>query len=236
MENFIEINYEKNMSMLSQAVKYCETNFLHEDLINELALDNELKKQLCIILISKLNSQTEANLLVSNLTGKSGPIREAASAKILDLISDENYRRYFQGESILDVFVKAITDINPSVSRSLIEIVKFVDNTDYLYKNLIAEINKTLAELSEIKQNKSYVANKKNFNLYWNLEAIISISAKINPQKELAKILEVTAMSNDYTIREKTAQVLSLFDNFIFDNAKNILKYDNNIYVKKYID
>ena len=236
MENFIEINYEKNMSMLSQAVKYCEINFLHEDLINELALDNELKKQLCIILISKLNSQTEANLLVSNLTGKSGPIREAASTKILDLISDENYRRYFQGESILDVFVKAITDINPSVSRSLIEIVKFVDNTDYLYKNLIAEINKTLAELSEIKQNKSYVANKKNFNLYWNLEAIISISAKINPQKELAEILEVTAMSNDYTIREKTAQVLYLFDNFIFDNAKNILKYDNNIYVKKYID
>ncbi len=235
MENFLEINYEKNMSMLSQAVKYCETNFLHEDLIKELALDNDLKKQLCLILISELKSPQEADLLVSNLTGKSGPIRETASFKILDLISNKQYNGYFQTQEILDIFTKAITDINPSVSRNMIEIIKYVDNADYLYKNIINEIKKTLDEIKEVKQNKSYALNKKNFNLYWNLEALISLLDRIPATDELLDILKITALSIDYTIREKTAKAAANIKNKKFEVIKDILKNDNNIYVKKYI-
>ena len=44
MENYLEINYEKNMQMLSEAAKYCEENFLHKDIIKILQEDNDLKK------------------------------------------------------------------------------------------------------------------------------------------------------------------------------------------------
>ncbi len=237
MKNILEINFEKNMAMLSLAFKYCETNFLHEDLIKELYFDNDLKKQLCIILISKLNSQQEADILAANLTGKSSPIRETVSFKILELISNKMYKKYFQKDEILDIFTKAVTDINPSVSRNLIEIIKYIDNSEYLYRNIIQEINNVLSEIQLISPNKSYIMNKKNFALYWNLEAIISMADKIYPKDELIQILKVTAVSNDYTIREKTAKALFCFQNTNeqFLEVKDLLKNDNNMYVKKYI-
>lgn len=237
MENYLEINYDKNMKMLSQAIAYCETIFSHDDIITVLLGEDDLKKQLCLIELKSLNSQEEADILVSNLTGKSGPIRETTSYKILELIKDDKYRFLFQKKEILDIFVKAITDINPSVSRNAVEIISYVDDSQYLYNLILAEIKYTLSQMEDIKQNRSYVANKKNFNLYWNLEAIISISSKINPCGELLEILKETALSNDYTIREKTAktakQLCSLDNDFLC--ILDILKNDDNVYVLKYV-
>ncbi len=237
MENYLEINYEKNMVMLNQAMEYCYEDLSHQDLIKELLSDNDLKKQLCIIKIQQLNSQSEADILVSNLTGKSGPIRETISFKILELIKQEAYCKYFQKEEILDTFVKAVTDINPSVSRNTVEIIKYVENAQYLYASLIAEIKKTLNEMQDIQQVRSYDTNKKNFNLYWNIEAIISIGSKIQADEDFFLILKQTACSNDYTIREKTAKaahVLSLQDNR-FKVVLNLLSNDSNVYVQKYL-
>ncbi len=238
MENFYEINFEKNMNMLSQAVKYCETDFLHEDLINELYLNNDLKKQLCIILLSKLSSQNEADALVHNLTKQPGPIRETVAFKILELIKNPEFQIYFQTRGISDTFAEAITDINPSVSRYMIECIKYLNNPQHLFNNIINKIKITLNELPETKKIKSYDLNKKNFNLYWNLEAVIALSDKISPNDELLDILKITALSNDYTIREKTAKAAKYFSvqNPKFTIVKDLLKNDNNIYVKKYID
>ena len=237
MENYLEKNYEKNMQMLSDAVKYCEENFLHEDIINILYTDDDLKKQLCLIELSKVNSQKEADILVFNLTGHSGPVRETASYKILDLIQKKEYNSYFQTEKIRETFVKAIVDINPSVSRNAVEIIKYVDNAEFLYEEIIKEINKTLESLDDIKQNRSYIANKKNFNLYWNLEALISLSNRINAGNELIEILQKTALSNDYTIREKTAKAAVEFvkTNKNFNVVIEKLKDDENVYVKKHL-
>jgi hypothetical protein len=237
MENYYEINYEKNMQMLSQAIKYCEENFLHEDLINELYNDNDLKKQLCLIEIKKLNSQKEADILVENLTQHSGPIRETTSFKILELIKDDNFKHYFQTKQIINIFVKAITDINPGVSRNTVEIIQFVDNSDYIYSLIIKEIKETLSKMEDIKQTRSYNANKKNFNLYWNLEAIINIADKLTFTDDLLEILKETALSNDYTIREKTAKVAKKlsFQNKKFNSILKLLAEDTNIYVQKYL-
>ena len=49
--DILEQNFHHNMSMLDNAIKYCEKNFLHDDIINELYNDDDLKKQLCIFLI-----------------------------------------------------------------------------------------------------------------------------------------------------------------------------------------
>ena len=133
---------------------------------------------------------------------------------------------------IIDTFVKAITDINPSVSRYTVEFIKFVDDVDYLYKRIIEEIGITLSNIDETVKNRSYVQNKKNFNLYWNLEAIVSLSSKIQLEQELTNILLKTALSNDYTIREKTAKVASLLQ---VSPVLDLLKDDENVYVKKYL-
>lgn len=237
MENYLEINYDKNLKMLLQAFSYCEANLKHEEIINELLGDNDLKKQLCLIELNTLISQSEADILVSNLINQSGPIRETASFKILEFIKDEKYRHLFQKREILDIFVKGITDINPSVSRNVVEIITCVDDWEYLYSSILSEIKTTLSKFDDMQQERSYVTNKKNFNLYWNLEAIVSISSKLKPDNLLLEILTQTALSNDYTIREKTAktaQVLSK-ENVEFIKILNILKDDNNIYVLKYM-
>ena len=216
----------------------CEENLSHNDIIEVLKGDDDIKKQLCLINLSTINSQEEANTLVFNLTGKSGPVRETAAYKIGDLISKEEYTKYFQTKEIINTFIKAITDINPSVSRATVEFLKYVENTNHLYKGILLEINNTLEQIDIEAKNRSYVQNKKNFNLYWNLEAIISISDFISPAEELLGILKNTASSNDYTIREKVAKAASIFTikNPIFNQIIEILKDDTNIYVKKYIN
>ena len=237
MENYLEINYDKNLKMLLQAFSYCEAKLKHEEIINELLGDNDLKKQLCLIELNTLISQTEADILVSNLINQSGPIRETASFKILEFIKDEKYRHLFQKREILDTFIKGITDINPSVSRNVVEIITYIDDWEYLYNSILSEIKTTLSKFDDMKQERSYVTNKKNFNLYWNLEAIVSISSKLKPDNLLLEILSQTALSNDYTIREKTAKTAQVLakKNVEFIKILNILKNDNNIYVLKYM-
>ncbi len=238
MENYLEINYENNIKILSLAYKYCQEKFLHDEIIEILSGDDDIKKQLCLIELDCVNSQKEADILVWNLTGKSGPVRETASFKILDLISQTEFKNFFQTKEILNTFVKSITDINPSVSRNAIEFIKYVDDYKYLYNEILKEIKITLSNIDETSKNRSYVQNKKNFNLYWNLEALASISDKVIPTSELQRLLVKTALSNDYTIREKTAKVAYSFSlkNNNFKKIIELLKDDNNIYVKKFVD
>lgn len=238
MENYLEINYENNIKMLSLAYKYCQENFLHDEIIEILSGDDDIKKQLCLIELDCVNSQKEADILVWNLTGKSGPVRETASFKILDLIFQEEFKSFFQTKEILNTFIKSITDINPSVSRNAVEFIKYVDDYEYLYNEILKEIKITLSNIDETSKNRSYVQNKKNFNLYWNLEALAGISDKVVPTSELQGLLEKTALSNDYTIREKTAKVAYLLSskNSKFKKIIELLKDDNNIYVKKFVN
>lgn len=232
MENYLEINFEKNMKMLSQAIMHCEQELSHEQIIEVLKGDDDIEKQLRLIELQEIKSQEEADILVFNLTQHSGPVRETAAYKISELIANNEFCKYFQTNKIMDTFVKAITDINPTVSRNAIEIIKHVENTEYIYEKIIEEINTTLAQLDIETKNRSYVQNKKNFNLYWNLEALISIAERIQPNNKLSEILKITAQSNDYTIREKTAKAANIFK---LSEILEILKSDTNVYVKKYI-
>ena len=96
MENYLEINYENNMKMLSEAIKCCEDNYSHEDIIEVLKSDDDIKKQFCLIELKSINNQEEANILVHNLTNHSGPIRETSAFKIGELIFQNEYKKYFQ--------------------------------------------------------------------------------------------------------------------------------------------
>ena len=235
MEDYSEL-YENNMQNLNHAIDCIGVKYTHEDLINELLSDDDIKKQLCIIEIKEINSQKEADLLVYNLTGKSGPVREAASFKILELIKRTDYKHYFQTENIINTIVKGITDINPTVSRNMVDAVIFIDNFEFLINRIIVEIKQTLASMEDIKQNHSYKANKKNFNLYWNLEALSNLSDKININNDIVNIIKIVSNSNDYTIREKAAKFICTVQNSIFNDIAEILKNDVNIYVRKHFE
>lgn len=233
MENL----YENNMKTLSKAIEYCDMVFSYDEIINILSSDDDIKKQLCIINLNCINSQADADILVDNLTLHSGPIRETVSFKILELIANPDYKKFFQTENILNSFINAVADINPSVSRNTVEIIKHVSDSQYIYLNIINKINNILEKTDNEVKNRSYIQNKKNFSLYWNLEALISISDKVKADVELFKILEKTAISNDYTIREKTAKTANVYlkNNSKFQKILDILKDDLNIYVKKYL-
>ena len=179
--------------------------------------------------LKRINSQNDADILVYNLTNQSGPVRETASYKILDLIKTTEYNKFFQTIPIFDNFIKSITDINPSVSRNAVEIIKYVKNPQYIYESLIKSINLILEKHSLETKNRSYVQNKKNFALYWSLEAIISLGEYIKAGEELINILNITAKSNDYTIREKTAKAANIFK---LTKISEILKNDTNVYVQ----
>ena len=47
--------YENNMKTLSKAIEYCDTAFSHEEIINVLSSDDDIKKQLCILNLNNLN-------------------------------------------------------------------------------------------------------------------------------------------------------------------------------------
>ncbi len=243
MKDYSEL-YENNIKTLALAIDYCEQEYSHEDIIKELLSDNDIKKQLCIIELKKINFQEDANILTQNLTGKSGPVREAASYKILEMISNDLYNKFFQTTEIINILTKGITDINPTVSRNIIESIIYINNTEYLINNIINEIKITLNNIDDKSRSRSYKNNKKNFNLYWNLEALINIFSNLEDKnytisqsiiENIIKIIEITYKSQDYTIREKTAKLIcTLKHNNSLENIIISLKNDNNIYVKKH--
>lgn len=232
MNDYCKTDYNKNLEMLSIAAEYCAEQFNHTDIINCLSGNDDLKKQICLIELSYIENQNEADILADNLTGQSGPIREAASYKILELIQKDDFKPFFQTEDILNSFSKAVIDINPSVSRNAVRIIKYADNKKYIYNNLIEEINRTLSDIESLKDKHSYAANKKHFNLYWNLEALSSLADSLEADWQLLKILEKTAFSHDYTIREKTAKAAKAFN---VQHILELLKDDSNMYVRRYL-
>ena len=102
------------------------------------------------------------------------------------------------------------------------------------------QTEKTLDELSiftkegkfrenKEKSQKNHAKNKLTFNLYWLLEAISVLD--VNKIENLEKILTKTSSFLDYTIREKTALILSKMKNPPPELLQK-LKQDENIYVK----
>ena len=229
---FCGSGFDQNMQMLDEAFGYCNENFGHEKIISALCCGNDLKKQICIIELNCINNQAEADLLMFHLTEHSGPLRESASFKILELIQNDKYRRFFQTKSIYDIMLKSVTDINPAVSRNACGIIKYADDAEYILNGLISALNKAFEESENTKKQHAYTVNKKNFGIYWNLEALSSAAAKAGILKRSAFVLaavEKAAAANDYTVREKAAKAACAYK---LENIVNMLKSDNNMYVR----
>lgn len=236
MKNYSDAYISSNMELTQKAYSYCLDDFSHEELVKELLSDDEIKKQLCIINLKNITSTKEAETLISNLTGKGGPIREVTAIKINEFMNSTDLSIYFQSDKIIDTLIKAITDVNPTVCRNIIDCLDRIENKQYLKQNLFKKIFTILDELKEFRQIKSHLLNKKTFNLYWCLEALINIIPFTGGDKDFEAILVSTCDFNDYTIREKTAKILSMTQdkNATIEELTEKLKNDENIYVRRY--
>ncbi len=209
--------------------------------LNEKYMDEDFKKIFEIIDLKSVNSIEDANELIFYLTDCANPLREACSLKLEEICP--KYFQYFLNEYSKQKLLKAITDINPNVSRAICSIFsKTKEIADYIELDVILAIKNLLIEIEDyenenkdffrnsIRNTKSHAKNKKLFALYWLLEALFfCFSGKYNA--EVLELLNVTINFNDFTIREKTAQLLQKTKDVPLELLKKA-KHDQNFYVK----
>ena len=100
------------------ACKMSEQDFSHEELISMLQIGNIPEKQIAALKITKIKNSDEAKILMNNLTGCDGKIREAVALKINQLLNQDNkIKRLFISESSPKTFADATIDINGNCSR-----------------------------------------------------------------------------------------------------------------------
>ena len=74
--------YETLDENFTQALKLYEQDYSHEELIKLLESGNIVQKQIAALRLEGINSDSDADILISNLTGQDGKIREAVSLRL----------------------------------------------------------------------------------------------------------------------------------------------------------
>ena len=223
---------------IEKAALLCEKDYSHDEIIDILKTEDDFEKQICILNLNTLKNQSEADLLVHQLTGHTSLIREAAASKICEFIqTNPLLKKLFLAEKILDDILKAVNDINPNICRMICAAlpILFEEKTEkkgYFLNKLYRHFEDIFNELEKLKRSNWYT--KKLFNLYWGLEALALLNPSVDERLEC--ILCKAAAIKEYTIREKTAMVLALLPETSakINEIKQNLKADTNFYVKRY--
>lgn len=211
----------------------------HSELISMLKTGNIVQKQLAALKLDKVSNQEEAQILIDNLTGQDGKIREAVSLKISELMQNKTISELFQPEKNLETFLDAIIDINGNICRNIISALSNLKYNKKFCEIFTLELLKRTLKLAEYIQKfdfqeGKYKVNKEVFKLYWYLETI-SQFAEFVEETLLKEILNITKSINEYTIREKTAKILTrTFKDEEFAKMRELLKNDTNYYVRRF--
>ncbi len=226
--------FNADESLIKNAYFAAEKNYTKNEILKILSEENEEIKPPAIFNTISIDNEKELNLFLSHLTNRDGRIRESISY----ILNELSPCSLFSKKEQFLILVDAICDINPNVSRNIISLIKKNDEIkEKISPFIIERTNKTLSELSlylrsHFKENaeksaKNHAKNKLTFNLYWLLEGIVA-SDSCDLSNE---IIVKTGIFLDYTIREKTAEILSKMKNPPSDLLIK-LKNDENIYVK----
>ena len=231
--------YETLDENFNKAVELMNKELSHEELISMLKNGNIAEKQIAALRLDTINSEKDADILINNLTGQDGKIREAVSMRINEFMSNPDLLPFFENTKSYDIFLDAIIDINANICRNIISAISNMKNncefSSYFTRKLT---QKTSALLEVIKdfdfQEGKYKVNKEVFKLYWCLETLYHFTEKVD-FAELKKILLTAKDINEYTIREKTAKILTKhFSDPDLENARQELKNDPNYYVRRF--
>ena len=96
-----------------QALEMVEQDFTHEELIRMLMNGNIPQKQIAALMLDYLSDETEANVLLSNLTGCDGKIREAVALRINRFLTEtpECAKLFTNAEIFADAIMRIHDDI-----------------------------------------------------------------------------------------------------------------------------
>lgn len=226
LDNSLETNFNTAMKLSSEEYDY-------KQLIGYLYSGSIVERQFAAFELKEIKSEDDAKILVSNLVGQDGKIREAVAYKINELAQMDEYKRFFSSEILFENYFQGLLDINGNICRQMLGLTSIEGFNKYLCQMLPKEINKLLEHIAELEATeKQYVVSKRNFQLYWCLEALYYCVENIY-LTTIHPILTKTAEFYDYTIREKTAKILSKISDSSFDLLKDKLLSDENYYVRQ---
>ncbi|MCQ2754819.1 MAG: hypothetical protein MJ231_07210 [bacterium] len=220
------------------ACELSEKEYSHNELIGLLKNGNIPEKQIAALRLDSVDTTSELAVLLDNLTGCDGKIREAVALKIYTCLNSNNqFRELFfkkNVEPLATILANATIDINANVCRLVVDSMSIIKGNqvfDNLYiKNILTFIKEAYIDLDKIIfRDKKYTINKILFKLYWCLEAL-KIYAEDVDKNILSLILLRASEVREYTIREKAAQIVVKLDGF--EDLKNKLKNDENYYVR----
>lgn len=230
-------NYEETLDKnFDKALELCSKDYSYDELIEFLKNGNIPEKQFAAIEIRELKSLEDAQIFISNLINCDGKIREAVAQKFSEFVGVNEYRDYFSHFSL--IFAQSTIDINANISRMVIDgLVLMQDYSEFAqeYANQLVKYSDEAFEgLSKIVfRDKKYTINKQLFKLYWCLEGLNSYYNYVDREK-LGSILEQSLFQNEYTIREKVAQILNNTDlRQKYPSLVEKLSMDENYYVKR---
>lgn len=236
LDSSLELNLETNFETnLNNIVAMGWGQYDYSTLIKLLQSDKIEEKQIAALNLSKIMSSEDAKILASNLVGQDGKVREAVAFKVNELFKNPSFSDFFNDEGIYNLLLQGIMDINGNVCRQIVELTIDYDFGQYLCANLPERIKDILLEIEKIEaESKQYIISKRNFQLYWALEALYNIIDKIELNK-VKDILLNAGIFYDYTIREKIAKILAKIDDVELCDLKEKLKNDENFYVRRYL-
>lgn len=225
--------YEDLDTNFEQAYMLANKTFSHDELVNMLKTGNIPQKQIASLKFDYVKSKEDAECLLNNLTGCDGKIREASALKINYILKTQEESAVFFSD-YPEVFADAVIDINANICRLAAEcacILKPNKNFAQKYtERILCFINDAFKELDGfIFRDKKYVINKQLFKLYWCFETLKDYYDML-PDDILSEILTRGSEVKEYTIREKTAQIVLLSGKF--SSLKEKLQSDENYYVR----
>lgn len=225
---------EKHIQDFNTALNIYENSHSRGYLFELLKNGTIAEKQAATLKLDNVVSTEEAEIFINNLTGCDGKIREAVSFRLKEFLP-QNPDFY---TDFVDKFLDAIIDINGNICRNTIEAIQALKPYPEFTSDFCTKLTQKTLEIIppilafDIQEGK-YKINKEVFKLYWYLETISTFVEFIDAET-LFKILSKTKNINDYTIREKTAKILSKLKNSPkFDDLKAELKQDKNYYVQR---
>lgn len=231
--------YENLDQNFINALNFYETDYSHEQLIDMLKNGNIVQKQISVLKLESINSSDDAQVLLSNLTGQDGKIREAVSLRLSEFMTNKDYLKYFEPSKNIQKFLDAVIDINGNICRNVIQAISNLKEDEHFCKNFCEKLaNLTLKLLDIVEkfdfQDGKYKVNKEAFKLYWCLETIYVFWDKID-FSALKEILQKGSNIGEYTIREKCAKILTHdFGDKNLTEIKEKLKNDSNYYVRRF--
>ncbi len=223
----------------TQALNLYETNHSHKELLELLKNGNIVEKHIAALKLDTITDYDDAEILLSNLTGQDGKIREVISMRLNEFMANPELIKFFNADKNYNIFSEGIIDINANICRNVISAISNLKNNDKFCSvfctKLIDMTNKLLNKIEQFDfQEGKYKINKEVFKLYWCLETIYEFKEKIDFYA-LKQIILRSKSIPEYTIREKVAKILT--KNYIDKDlikVKEELKNDSNYYVRRF--